>query len=133
MNPRALKNLEEIVAIYKEYTAKPYEEKLHAGGLLWEAGQALLHLDAPDWSFTLAKALQEQAEEMGCTKQYDLAPELQAYTYLAFDLARKASGAQADARLKPFIQSILYYESFSADKTKFNELTALAQRIDAGA
>jgi hypothetical protein len=128
-----MKNLEEIIAIHKEYTAKSYEEKLHAGGLLWEAGQALLHLDAPDWSFTVAKALLEQAEEMAYTKEYDLAPELQSYTYLAFELARKASGAQADARLSPFIQSVLYYESFSADKTKFNELTALAQRIDAGA
>lgn len=107
-----MKNLEEIIAAYKEYTAKSYEEKLHAGGLLWEAGQALLNLEAPDWSFAIAKALAEQAEEMAYTKQYDLSPHIKEYTYLAHALAKQACQGKEDARLEPFAKAVAYYEAF---------------------
>ena len=37
--------LKQITELYVDYIRKPYEEKLHYGDLLWQAGCELLKLD----------------------------------------------------------------------------------------
>ena len=61
--------------IYKEYTAKPYEEKFHAGGLCGRPA-AFVVSDVQIGALPNFKGPSGTSREMGC-KQYDLVPELQ--------------------------------------------------------
>ncbi len=59
---------------------------------------------------------------MAWTKQYDSAPMLKDYTYLAFNLAYEYCEKKADRRLLPFLAQIMYYENFNDDKSELTRL-----------
>lgn len=126
----------EIKELYCQYIKKSNEERLHAGELLRKAGNELLTFDktriklneALDRNFLLRKIagdLIRQVENMGWTKQYDCAPMLIDYTYLAFNLAYEYCEKKADRRLLPFLAHVMYYENYNEDKFELRRLKGI--------
>lgn len=122
-----------ISELYSNYIRKTYEEKLHSGDILSSTGNELLSIDRNvldlnqqlDRQFLIRKIagdLLRQVERMSYTKQYDCAPILKDYIYLAFNLAYDFCEKKADRRLLPFLAQIMYYENFNKDKTELNRL-----------
>ncbi|MBK7667157.1 MAG: hypothetical protein IPJ32_07240 [Sphingobacteriaceae bacterium] len=126
-------SLNQISNLYSDYIKKSYEEKLHSGDILWDAGNHLLKLDKNSLDLNeilnrdylirkIAGDLIRQTERMGYTKQYDSASILKDYIYLAYYLAYEVCEKKADRRLLPFLAHILYYENFNTDKAEFLRL-----------
>lgn len=130
---------DKIVSLYTEYVAMGAGQKLHAGGLLSEAGRLLLETgDAPPGNDAvlqkrylmqkIAGDLLRQADQMGHFKQYDSVPQLKEYTNLAFDLAFEYCGRTPDRRLLPFLARVIYYETYGDDDIRLRELEELYGR-----
>lgn len=124
------------VRLYTEYVALGTAEKLHAGGLLAQAGRQLLETgDAPlDNNAILQKRyllrkiagdLLRQSDHMGHFKQYDCVPALTEYTCLALDLAFEYCERKADRRLLPFLARVIYYETQHGDSARLRSLQQL--------
>jgi hypothetical protein len=126
----------EIIRQYTEYIGKDYNAKLHAGELLAGSAKLLLKIEKKNLDnnaalqrqflmWKIAVDLLEQAQNMGWTKQYDCAPVLKEYNYLAFDLAFDYCEFKADRRLIPFITHVMYYEEYEKNKEYLEKLNSI--------
>lgn len=128
-----------IAQQYSAYICKNYNEKLHAGKLLADAGLQLLKMKEETLNDDvclqrnylmrkIAGDLLRQVENMGHTKQYDCVPALEEYTYLAFDLAYDCCDCKPDRKLLPFLAHVLYYEEYKTNKDYYKQLKELYQQ-----
>lgn len=131
--------IKSIAQQYSAYICKNYDEKLHAGQLLADAGTQLLKMIKETLNDDvclhrtylmrkIAGDLLRQVENMAHTKQYDCAPVLKEYTYLAFNLAYSCCNYKPDRKLLPFLAHVLYYEEYNKNKDYYNQLKELYQQ-----
>ena len=122
-----------IIQPYIDYISLDYYKKLRAGELLGESARLLLQIDKKELENEsalqrnylmrkIAGDLLRQVQDMAHTKQYDCAPELREYTYLALYLAYDYCEFKPDRRLLPFLSHVIYYEKYNDSKKYLIEL-----------
>ena len=130
---------EEIIRLYCEYLSADFKSRYHLGDNLANSGRLLLEIDkkrldnesALQRGFFIKKIsadLLKHVENISWTKQYDSAPFLKDYIYLALDLALDYFEFKANRGLIPFLANVLYYENYNESKETFIKYDNLYQQ-----